>query len=151
MADRERSAGRKGPIYLRKQEVRRAKWPFELGGILENRFFVRKLNFKVNFGYMEDGQKKSALVKLRLCPKCSEKLNFHSKKRLIKKEPKHIKEETGREKHKKKKKKRKHRSRSRSRSSTLSDIEPMPSTLDSMAVLSQETVDVVEKVGWRKK
>ncbi|XP_053671182.1 protein FRA10AC1 [Anopheles nili] len=41
-------------------------------------------SWEVNFGYMEHGQKKNALVKLRLCPKCSDKLNYHSKKREIK-------------------------------------------------------------------
>jgi protein FRA10AC1 len=29
--------------------------------------------------------RKSALVKVRLCPDCSDKLNFHSRKRLVKK------------------------------------------------------------------
>ncbi|XP_050067696.1 protein FRA10AC1 [Anopheles maculipalpis] len=41
-------------------------------------------SWEVNFGYLEHGQKKNALVKLRLCPKCSDKLNYHSKKREIK-------------------------------------------------------------------
>ncbi|XP_040171544.1 protein FRA10AC1 homolog [Anopheles arabiensis] len=41
-------------------------------------------SWEVNFGYQEHGQKKNALVKLRLCPKCSDKLNYHSKKREIK-------------------------------------------------------------------
>uniref|UniRef100_A0A182MB51 Protein FRA10AC1 homolog n=1 Tax=Anopheles culicifacies TaxID=139723 RepID=A0A182MB51_9DIPT len=41
-------------------------------------------SWEVNFGYLEQGQKKNALVKLRLCPKCSDKLNYHSKKREIK-------------------------------------------------------------------
>uniref|UniRef100_A0A182QU22 Protein FRA10AC1 homolog n=1 Tax=Anopheles farauti TaxID=69004 RepID=A0A182QU22_9DIPT len=41
-------------------------------------------SWEVNFAYLEHGEKKNALVKLRLCPKCSEKLNYHSKKREIK-------------------------------------------------------------------
>uniref|UniRef100_A0A182PRL7 Protein FRA10AC1 homolog n=1 Tax=Anopheles epiroticus TaxID=199890 RepID=A0A182PRL7_9DIPT len=41
-------------------------------------------SWEVNFSYQEHGQKKNALVKLRLCPKCSDKLNYHSKKREIK-------------------------------------------------------------------
>ncbi|XP_053661325.1 protein FRA10AC1 homolog [Anopheles marshallii] len=41
-------------------------------------------SWEVNFGYLEQGQKKNALVKLRLCPKCSDRLNYRSKKREIK-------------------------------------------------------------------
>ncbi|CAF0883437.1 unnamed protein product [Brachionus calyciflorus] len=37
--------------------------------------------WEVNFGYVEHGEKKNALVKLRLCPECSVKLNFHHKKK----------------------------------------------------------------------
>ncbi|CAK1555323.1 unnamed protein product [Leptosia nina] len=41
-------------------------------------------SWEVNFAYIEDREKKNALVKLRLCPDCSEKLNYKSKKREIK-------------------------------------------------------------------
>ncbi|XP_053688882.1 protein FRA10AC1 [Sabethes cyaneus] len=41
-------------------------------------------SWEVNFAYLEHGSKKNALVKLRLCPKCSDKLNYHSKKREVK-------------------------------------------------------------------
>ncbi|XP_026566371.1 protein FRA10AC1 isoform X3 [Pseudonaja textilis] len=41
-------------------------------------------SWEVNFGYVEHGQKKNALVKLRLCPECSFKLNFHHRKREVK-------------------------------------------------------------------
>ena len=44
--------------------------------------------WEVNFGYLEHGEKKNALVKVRLCPDCSYKLNYHSKKREIKKKKK---------------------------------------------------------------
>lgn len=37
-------------------------------------------SWEVNFGYIEHEQKKNALVKLRLCPKCSIKLNYRSQK-----------------------------------------------------------------------
>lgn len=40
-------------------------------------------SWEVNFAYQEQGQKKNALVKIRLCPKCSKKLNYHSKKREV--------------------------------------------------------------------
>lgn len=42
-------------------------------------------SWEVNFGYVEHGQKKNALVKLRLCPECSVKLNYRSQKREAKK------------------------------------------------------------------
>ncbi|XP_017891553.1 protein FRA10AC1 [Ceratina calcarata] len=41
-------------------------------------------SWEVNFGYVEHGDKKNALVKLRLCPECSVKLNYRSKKREVK-------------------------------------------------------------------
>ncbi|CAH0552532.1 unnamed protein product [Brassicogethes aeneus] len=40
--------------------------------------------WEVNFRYMEEGKKKNALIKIRLCPECSRKLNYHSKKREVK-------------------------------------------------------------------
>jgi len=40
-------------------------------------------SWEVNFGYVELGEKKNALVKLRLCPDCSYKLNYHHKKKEI--------------------------------------------------------------------
>lgn len=43
-------------------------------------------SWEVNFTYAEDGTKKSALVKLRLCARCSDLLNYHSTKRLVKKQ-----------------------------------------------------------------
>jgi protein FRA10AC1 len=43
-------------------------------------------SWEVNFGYVEKGEKKNALVKLRLCPRCSKKLNYHHKRKLWKKE-----------------------------------------------------------------
>ncbi|KAL2746519.1 protein FRA10AC1 [Vespula maculifrons] len=41
-------------------------------------------SWEVNFGYVEHGEKKNALVKLRLCPECSMKLNYRSQKREVK-------------------------------------------------------------------
>ncbi|KAG5891162.1 hypothetical protein JTB14_000550 [Gonioctena quinquepunctata] len=40
--------------------------------------------WEVNFGYVEQGEKKNALVKIRLCDDCSKKLNYHSKKKEVK-------------------------------------------------------------------
>ncbi|XP_003484854.1 protein FRA10AC1 [Bombus impatiens] len=42
-------------------------------------------SWEVNFGYIEHDQKKNALVKLRLCPECSIRLNYRSQKREAKK------------------------------------------------------------------
>ena len=38
-------------------------------------------SWEVNFGYVEAGEKRNALVKLRLCPDCSAKLNYRKKAR----------------------------------------------------------------------
>lgn len=55
-------------------------------------------SWEVNFAYLEQGERKNALVKLRLCSKCSKKLNYHhqnkkwkkhEKKQKRKKDPKH--------------------------------------------------------------
>ncbi|KAK9509100.1 hypothetical protein O3M35_006490 [Rhynocoris fuscipes] len=40
--------------------------------------------WEVNFGYIEHGEKKNALVKLRLCAPCSDKLNYKHKRKEIK-------------------------------------------------------------------
>jgi len=51
-------------------------------------------SWEVNFAYVEQGSKKNALVKLRLCLECSGKLNYHQKRKLWKKkEKKQCKEE----------------------------------------------------------
>lgn len=41
--------------------------------------------WEVNFGYVEHGEKKNALVKLRLCPDCSLRLNYKHKRKEIRK------------------------------------------------------------------
>ncbi|CAH2047143.1 unnamed protein product, partial [Iphiclides podalirius] len=48
-------------------------------------------SWEVNFAYIEDKEKKNALVKLRLCLECSEKLNYKSKKREVKRLKKNLK------------------------------------------------------------
>ncbi|CAO3661445.1 hypothetical protein G6F70_001149 [Rhizopus microsporus] len=45
-------------------------------------------SWEVNFGYIEDGEKKNELVKVRLCPECSDKLNYKTKKRAAKRKEK---------------------------------------------------------------
>ncbi|XP_022096534.1 protein FRA10AC1 homolog isoform X2 [Acanthaster planci] len=44
-------------------------------------------SWEVNFAYVEHGDKKNALVKLRLCPECSYKLNYHHKRRDVTRQP----------------------------------------------------------------
>ncbi|KAI6239007.1 hypothetical protein M3Y99_00632400 [Aphelenchoides fujianensis] len=103
---------------------------------------VRKklTTWEVNFSYVEHGEHKNALVKLRLCKECSLKLNFHSQKRRIKKE---VKRETAERKHKrhKKKKKRKHRKHRDSSSSSSSSESDGPSTRDQPAEASRSKGD----------
>ncbi|XP_058834828.1 protein FRA10AC1 [Topomyia yanbarensis] len=65
------------------KEVVDGKGQFACGSrVCEEREALR--SWEVNFAYTEHGAKKNALVKLRLCPKCSDKLNYRSKKREIK-------------------------------------------------------------------
>uniref|UniRef100_A0A915E1Y0 Protein FRA10AC1 n=1 Tax=Ditylenchus dipsaci TaxID=166011 RepID=A0A915E1Y0_9BILA len=99
--------------------------------------------WEVNFAYLEQGERKNALVKIRLCPECSSKLNFHSQKRLIKREKKAVKEEqqsiAEEKKRKPSKKIKKHKKRSHSSSEStdsLPDIEP-----SSSGQVKQETSD----------
>ncbi|XP_016412900.1 protein FRA10AC1-like [Sinocyclocheilus rhinocerous] len=40
-------------------------------------------SWEVNFAYVEQGEKRNALVKLRLCPECSFKLNHHHKRKEV--------------------------------------------------------------------
>ena len=44
-------------------------------------------SWEVNFAYVEQGEKKNALVKLRLCSECSDKLNYHHKRKRWNKQP----------------------------------------------------------------
>nr|XP_019931974.2 protein FRA10AC1 homolog [Aedes albopictus] len=74
------------------KEVVLGKGQFICGGrSCEEREALR--SWEVNFAYLEQGAKKNALVKLRLCPSCSDKLNYHSKKREIKRLKKREKKE----------------------------------------------------------
>ena len=40
--------------------------------------------YEMNFGYVEEGQKRNALVKVSVCGGCSEKLNYKKKLRKVK-------------------------------------------------------------------
>ena len=45
-------------------------------------------SWEVNFGYVEQGEKKNALVKIRLCPECSVRLNMVKKVKKVSKKKK---------------------------------------------------------------
>ena len=61
-------------------------------------------SWEVNFAYAEQGDKKNALVKLRLCAECSRKLNYHHKKKRWRRTEDREGERRRRHKHKKHKK-----------------------------------------------
>ncbi|XP_030025514.2 protein FRA10AC1 homolog [Manduca sexta] len=95
-------------------------------------------SWEVNFAYIENREKKNALVKLRLCPECSNKLNYKSKKREVKRLKKN---------HKRKKEKNKDGSDSEieesPRTSPGASDEPCTSTAD-------ETVTNADESLWKK-
>lgn len=96
------------------QEVFVGKGQFKCGARkCEESQYMR--SWEVNFGYLEEGVKKNALVKVRLCPDCSYKLNYYHKKKDVTRKPKKDK------KRKKKSKKKKSRSHSSSSSSSSGD------------------------------
>ncbi|CAL8301487.1 unnamed protein product [Lota lota] len=74
-------------------------------------------SWEVNFSYVERGEKRNALVKLRLCPECSFKLNYHHKRKEVKvkkKEARRCSVENQEPTKKKAKKEKKSRRRSKS-------------------------------------
>jgi len=50
-------------------------------------------SWEINFGYIEQEVKKNCLVKLRLCPRCSDKLNYGHKRKDVSKELKKLRAE----------------------------------------------------------
>ncbi|CAH2322349.1 Hypothetical predicted protein [Pelobates cultripes] len=52
-------------------------------------------SWEVNFGYVEHGEKKNALVKLRLCPECSYRLNFHHRRKESQPKKMNLQDEKG--------------------------------------------------------
>ncbi|XP_065357069.1 protein FRA10AC1 homolog [Calliphora vicina] len=59
-------------------------------------------SWEVNFAYQEQGERKNALVKLRLCPEHSDQLNYTSKKREVKR-LKHMERQQSKEEREKRK------------------------------------------------
>ncbi|GAB5591327.1 hypothetical protein Unana1_06227 [Umbelopsis nana] len=77
---------KEGKIAMRwrtENEVVLGKGQFECGSTRCNNIENLK-SWEVNFGYIENGEKKNELVKLRLCPSCSDKLNYKTQKRAAK-------------------------------------------------------------------
>ncbi|CAD6197713.1 unnamed protein product [Caenorhabditis auriculariae] len=66
------------------KEVREGKGQFECGN-KKCKDSIDLRSWEVNFGYVENGERKNALVKVRLCPQCSEMLNYSSTKRRVEK------------------------------------------------------------------
>ncbi|KAM9837182.1 protein FRA10AC1 [Aulostomus maculatus] len=67
-------------------------------------------SWEVNFAYVEQGEKRNALVKLRLCPECSFKLNYHHKRKEVKVKSKRFSDENQETSQKRKNRKRRKRS-----------------------------------------
>merc|ERR1712238_115742 len=101
-----------GMRWRTENELKVGKGQFICGGRkCEEREYLR--TWEVNFSYVEETEKKNALVKARLCPECSIKLNYHHKKKEVNKKSKKRKKE----------KKMKKNKRKRSDSSNGEDIE----------------------------
>uniref|UniRef100_A0A3Q2QBJ5 FRA10A associated CGG repeat 1 n=1 Tax=Fundulus heteroclitus TaxID=8078 RepID=A0A3Q2QBJ5_FUNHE len=108
-------------------------------------------SWEVNFAYVEHGEKRNALVKLRLCPECSFKLNYHHKRKEVKVKRKRKMSEENEEPPKNKKKKKKKQSSSnskkhkhkkhkdRSTSSSSSESEPQNSDKDTEAATEPDS------------
>ncbi|CAB1434453.1 unnamed protein product [Pleuronectes platessa] len=115
-------------------------------------------SWEVNFAYVEHSEKRNALVKLRLCPECSFKLNYHHKRKEVKAKTKTervseenqeppLKKSRKRKRsssHSKKHKNKRRRGRDRSASSSSSE-EAKNSDKDSEA----EDGDQSDAVHWR--
>ncbi|KAG0198835.1 hypothetical protein BGX28_007782 [Mortierella sp. GBA30] len=73
--------GRVAMRWRTEKEVFRGKGQFTCGSLRCDEPKGLK-SWEVNFGYVEQGEKKNALVKIRLCEKCSYMLNYKKKHRV---------------------------------------------------------------------
>ncbi|KAH9491525.1 hypothetical protein Btru_032282 [Bulinus truncatus] len=82
-----------GMRWRTEQEVIDGKGQFTCGNkkCKEQEEYGSLKSWEVNFGYIESGVKKNALVKLRLCPDCSYKLNYKHKYKDLSKKKNEIK------------------------------------------------------------
>ena len=94
------------------KEVKDGKGQFQCGARkCDERDNLR--TWEVNFAYQEENERKNALVKVRLCPECSYRLNYHHKRKDVTKRI-HTKRSKKDKKAKSKHRKRRHSSSSES-------------------------------------
>mmetsp|Transcript_32210 Transcript_32210/g.44931 ORF Transcript_32210/g.44931 Transcript_32210/m.44931 type:complete len:278 (+) Transcript_32210:126-959(+) len=90
--------GKIGMRWRTESEVVRGKGQFVCGNnSCDNTEDLK--SYEVNFAYEEGGERKQALVKLRVCPECAYKLNYRKIKKLEKK----LEKKSSKKKSKKKK------------------------------------------------
>lgn len=70
-----------------KAEVESGKGQFVCGGKKCDES-AKLRSWETDFSYVEENEKKNVLVKLRLCPGCSYKLNYHHKRKDVTKSKK---------------------------------------------------------------
>ena len=101
-------------------------------------------SWEVNFAYMEQDEKKNALVKLRLCPSCSKKLNYHHKRRKWKSLEQKSTKKSCKHKHKKK---HKHSKDSRTERKASSSSDESLEETSSGTIGSKETEGAADEQG----
>ncbi|CAH8574673.1 unnamed protein product [Heterobilharzia americana] len=72
-----------GMRWRLEKEVISGKGQFACGNVACPAGSERLRSWEVNFVYQERGERRNALVKLRLCPVCSEKLNYRYRRRDV--------------------------------------------------------------------
>lgn len=92
---------REGDIGLRwrtEQEVLNGRGQFSCGNKACNRRDVPLTSYELHFGYIEHGEAREALVKVRCCQTCAEKLNYRGNRDRDRAERKRARKEAKREK-----------------------------------------------------
>ncbi|CAH8858124.1 unnamed protein product [Trichobilharzia szidati] len=72
-----------GMRWRLEKEVISGKGQFACGNVACPAGAERLRSWEVNFVYQERGERRNALVKVRLCPACSDKLNYRYKRRDV--------------------------------------------------------------------
>ncbi|XP_038830845.1 protein FRA10AC1 [Salvelinus fontinalis] len=114
-------------------------------------------SWEVNFAYVEQGEKRNALVKLRLCPECSFKLNYHHKRKEViakRKRPKSSEEnevepQSKRSKKGSKKHKNKHKKRQKDHSSPSNSEDDSQESDKAEGEHSEEPESLSEADHWK--
>lgn len=103
-------------------------------------------SWEVNFAYQEQGERKNALVKLRLCPEHSEQLNYTSKKREVKR-LKHMERQQAKEakREKRKSSKTKHRRGSNENKDVNEEVDEEGSSSEEAANKMEDNRDVAKQ------